>query len=104
MKASIILAIIIIFTILTLFPGFFVQEPAQVHVLAGQSNKEGKDGIDLLLNHQVASPNTRYFFVQLLKGVEQRGANLPYHYLGSAIFFSRVGLGFRETIIISLKY
>ena len=96
MKASILLAIIIIFTILTLFPGFFVQEPVQVHVLAAQSNKEGKGGIDLLLNHQVASQNTRYFFVQLLKGVEQRGSILPYHDLDSAIFFPELDLALEK--------
>jgi len=96
MKASILLAIIIIFTNLTLFPGFFVQEPVQVHVLAGQSNMEGKGGIDLLLNHQVASPNTRYFFVHLLKGVDQRGSILPYHDLDSAIFFSELDLALEK--------
>ena len=85
-KASILLAIIIMFTNLTLFSGFFAQEPVQVYVLAGQSNMEGKGGIDLALNHQVTSPNARYFFVHLLKGVEKRGSNLPCHYLGSAIF------------------
>ena len=41
-------------------------EPAaknlQVFILAGQSNMEGKGGIDPLLNHQIQSPETKAFF------------------------------------------
>ena len=42
-------------------------KPVQVFILAGQSNMEGKGGIDPLLNHQVQAPDTKDFFAHLHK-------------------------------------
>ena len=41
------------------------QKPVKVFILAGQSNMEGKGGVDPLLNHQIAAPETRDFFAHL---------------------------------------
>ena len=42
-------------------------KPVQVFILAGQSNMEGKGGIDPLLNHQIQAPDTKDFFAHLHK-------------------------------------
>ncbi len=39
----------------------------KVFILAGQSNMEGKGGIDPLLNHQIKAPETKDFFAHLHK-------------------------------------
>ena len=39
----------------------------KVFILAGQSNMEGKAGIDPLLNHQIQAPETKSFFAHLHK-------------------------------------
>ena len=41
------------------------QKPVKVFILAGQSNMEGKGGVDPLLNHQIDAPETRDFFAHL---------------------------------------
>ena len=38
------------------------KKPVKVFILAGQSNMEGKGGIDPLLNHQIKAPDTKEFF------------------------------------------
>ena len=43
------------------------QKPIKVFILAGQSNMEGKGGIDPLLNHQIKAPETMEFFAHLHK-------------------------------------
>ncbi len=43
------------------------KKPIKVFILAGQSNMEGKGGIDPLLNHQIKAPETREFFAHLHK-------------------------------------
>ena len=70
MKPSIPLAIIIIFTCLTFFSGIFAQKPVQVFILAGQSNMEGKGGIDPLLNYQILASDTKDFFAHLHRNGE----------------------------------
>lgn len=42
-------------------------KPVKVFILAGQSNMEGKGGIDPLLNHQIKAPETKDFFAHLHK-------------------------------------
>ena len=44
--------------------------PVKVFILAGQSNMEGKGGIDPLLNHQIRAPETKDFFAHLHKDGE----------------------------------
>ncbi|MBT3666384.1 MAG: sialate O-acetylesterase [Opitutae bacterium] len=63
-------AIIILFTFLANFTASFAQKKVQVFILAGQSNMEGKGGIDPLLDHQITAPDTREFFAHLHKGGE----------------------------------
>ena len=41
------------------------QKLVKVFILAGQSNMEGKGGVDPLLNHQIDAPETRDFFAHL---------------------------------------
>ena len=41
------------------------KKPVKVFILAGQSNMEGKGGVDPLLNHQIDAPETRDFFAHL---------------------------------------
>ena len=38
------------------------KKPVKIFILAGQSNMEGKGGIDPLLNHQIKAPDTKEFF------------------------------------------
>ena len=45
-------------------------KPVQVFILAGQSNMEGKGGIDPLLNHQIQAPGTKDSFAHLHKDGE----------------------------------
>ncbi|MDG1324126.1 MAG: sialate O-acetylesterase [Opitutales bacterium] len=44
---------------------FFAESPVRVFILAGQSNMEGKGGIDPLLNHQIQAAETKDFFAHL---------------------------------------
>ncbi len=44
---------------------YSVDSPVRVFILAGQSNMEGKGGIDPLLNHQIQAAETRDFFAHL---------------------------------------
>ena len=53
----------ILFTLLV--PNLFTKSPIQVFILAGQSNMEGKGGIDPLLNHQIQAAETKDFFAHL---------------------------------------
>lgn len=53
----------ILFTLLV--PSLFTKSPIQVFILAGQSNMEGKGGIDPLLNHQIQAAETKDFFAHL---------------------------------------
>ena len=58
----------ILFFCLSSFPFIHGKtKPVQVFILAGQSNMEGKGGIDPLLNHQVQAPDTKDFFAHLHK-------------------------------------
>ena len=43
------------------------KKPVKVFILAGQSNMEGKGGIDPLLNHQIKAPETKEFFAHFHK-------------------------------------
>ena len=43
------------------------EKPVKVFILAGQSNMEGKGGIDPLLNHQIKAPETKAFYAHLHK-------------------------------------
>ena len=49
------------------YPQGFAKAPIQVFILAGQSNMEGKGGIDPLLNHQIQATETKDFFAHLHK-------------------------------------
>lgn len=54
------------FVLFTIFyPLGFAKAPIQVFILAGQSNMEGKGGIDPLLNHQILASDTKDFFAHL---------------------------------------
>jgi alpha-galactosidase len=54
------------FVLFTIFyPQGFAKAPIQVFILAGQSNMEGKGGIDPLLNHQILASDTKDFFAHL---------------------------------------
>ena len=44
---------------------YSVDSPVRVFILAGQSNMEGKGGIDPLLNHQIQAAETRDFFAHI---------------------------------------
>ena len=46
------------------------KKPVKVFILAGQSNMEGKGGIDPLLNHQIKAPDTKEFFAHFHKDGE----------------------------------
>lgn len=58
----------VLFTVLHL--QVFTKAPVQVFILAGQSNMEGKGGIDPLLNHQIMASDTKDFFAHLHRGGE----------------------------------
>ena len=49
------------------FSGLGEKKLVKVFILAGQSNMEGKAGIDPLLNHQIQAPETKSFFAHLHK-------------------------------------
>ena len=58
-------AISIIFSVSINFLLGSSPSPLRVFILAGQSNMEGKGGIDPLLNHQIKAPETKEFFAHL---------------------------------------
>ena len=102
MLALVPLAIIIMLTFLTLQSGFFNRKCVQVNILMGQSNMKGMREIAPLLNHQVTSPNNRYFFVACSKELKKESP-IFLTIIWVVQYFSRVGLGFGETMITIIK-
>ena len=71
------------FILSSIFYSLLIAESAvRVFILAGQSNMEGKGGVDPLLNHQILTPETREFFACLhceVIGEKSHSSILPPH-------------------------
>jgi hypothetical protein len=76
------------------------RKPFEVYVLAGQSNMEGK-APNARLDHQAAEAAEKLYptWRQNLDQWKLTGGDHPYHYLGSAIWFNRIGKAMGETML-----
>ena len=80
------------------------ESPVRVFILAGQSNMEGKGGVDPLLNYQILAPETREFFAHLHRnGKYVERSDIWIDYLGRRGNLT-VGYGSRGNIGPELEF